>query len=150
MSTLMNGNRLVANSKYFIYDVNQYMKNDSKLQSEFVRVADSAVPFGLAGRVKANESEHVFNLYYSIIECASKSRAGACFAKVKEKYTSRNSKGADDKNTFRRNLKVKSTFNPDKLKLKYLKTVILCIFIKTLKYLNYHFCYDCDSLGSWK
>ena len=94
----------------------QDIKDDANLQTHFVRAIESAVPFGLFGGVQADESKHVFNLFDLIIEFTTKACAGAHFAKFKEKHASRNSKGGEDKNTFRGDLKVKSKIKPDKLK----------------------------------
>ena len=69
------------------------MTNDNIIQSELVKVVESAVPLGPIGGVKENESEHVFNSFDSIIERTTKARSGACFSKLKKEHVSRNSKG---------------------------------------------------------
>ena len=115
-STRMNENRLVSDGIFFVDDVMQDMKDVDNLQTHFVRAIYSAVPFGLVGRVQVNESKHVFNLFDLIVEFVTKAHAGACFSKFKEKYASRNSKGGEDKNAFRGNLKVKSKTKRNKLK----------------------------------
>ena len=62
-----------------------------------MRAIESAVPFGFVGVVQANESKHAFNLFDLMIEFATKSCAGACFTKLKEKHASVNSIGVNVK-----------------------------------------------------
>ena len=101
ISTRTRDTRSVSQGKYFVDDAIQDMENDNFLQSEFVKAVESAVPHGLVGGVKAKESEHVFNLFDSIIELTTKARAGVCFSKFKEEYTNNFFKRGDNKSAFR-------------------------------------------------